>query len=72
VTASTRPRPRVDLSAGGLLDADDVAALLKLKRSAVHELSRRLHDPIPSVRIGRRRRYHLAAVEEWLARQQEG
>jgi excisionase family DNA binding protein len=58
-----------DLSAGPLLDADAVAATLNLRRSAVFELARRLRDPLPSVRVGRARRFETAAVESWLERQ---
>jgi excisionase family DNA binding protein len=69
MTATLDPLKPVDLSGGGLLDADDVAHLLKVKRGRVYELARRLNDPLPSVRIGRARRFELAAIEEWLGRQ---
>jgi hypothetical protein len=35
---------------------EEVAALLAVKPSTVYELSRRQQDPLPSVRIGLRRR----------------
>ena len=69
MTATTDPPRRVNLSAGGLLDADELAELLKVKRGRVYELARRLHDPLPSVRLGRSRRFELGAIEEWLGRQ---
>jgi predicted DNA-binding transcriptional regulator AlpA len=56
------PLQRVDLSAGALLDADDVAALLSVKRSTVFELSRRRHDPLPRIKVGRAVRFSLPAV----------
>ncbi len=57
---------RVDLSQP-LLNADDVAALLAVPRSSVYEYARRLHDPLPSVAIGRHRRFIREDIEAWLA-----
>jgi len=51
---------------GPLWTADDVAALLAVPRSSVYEYARRLHDPLPSLRIGRHVRFDRAAVERWL------
>jgi excisionase family DNA binding protein len=59
-----------DLRAGPLLTAGDVGEMLKLKQSSVQELARRQSDPLPSLHVGGRRRYELARVEEWLARQE--
>jgi excisionase family DNA binding protein len=58
---------RVDLSQP-LLNADDVAALLCVPRSSVYEYARRLHDPLPSVSIGRHRRFIREDIEAWLER----
>ena len=55
-----------------LLTAEEVAALLAVPRSSVYEYARRLHDPLPSVPIGRHRRFYRAAVEAWLGRQATG
>lgn len=52
-----------------LLTADDVAHALSLKRSTVFELSRREGDPLPSVKLGRAKRFVRGQVEEWLGRQ---
>ena len=52
-----------------LLTADEVAALLAVPRSSVYEYARRLHDPLPSLRIGRHCRFDRASVERWLAAQ---
>ncbi len=52
-----------------LLVADDVAGLLNIKRSTVYELSRREQDPLPSVKIGRAKRFSRKQVEHWLGRQ---
>jgi excisionase family DNA binding protein len=60
---------RVDLSAGALLDADDVASLLGIRRSTVYELSRRRYDPLPRIKLGKAVRFHRQSVEEWLGRQ---
>jgi len=57
---------RVDLSQT-LLNADDVAALLAVPRSSVYEYARRQRDPLPSVAIGRHRRFIREDIEAWLA-----
>jgi excisionase family DNA binding protein len=62
---------RVSLD-GPLLTAEDVAALLAVPRSSVYEYARRLHDPLPSLRIGRHCRFDRASVERWLATQRAG
>jgi excisionase family DNA binding protein len=51
-----------------LLTADDVPALLAVPGSSVYEYARRLHDPLPSIPVGRHRRFHRSAIEAWLAR----
>ena len=52
-----------------LLTANEVAVLLAVPRSSVYEYARRLHDPLPSVLIGRHRRFFRSGLEAWLARQ---
>jgi excisionase family DNA binding protein len=52
-----------------LLTAKDVAQLLAVPASSVYEYARRLHDPLPSVQIGRHRRFYRRGVEAWLSRQ---
>jgi len=52
-----------------MLKAEEVAELLSVKPSTVFELSRRRGDPIPSVSIGRAKRFDRGAVAEWVARQ---
>jgi excisionase family DNA binding protein len=47
-----------------LLTADQVADLLGVPRSWVYEQSRR--GTIPTVTLGRYRRYRSEAIEEWL------
>jgi len=68
-TTSSPPRRPVDLSEHPLVDADDIAAVLCVKRKRVYELARRHHDPLPSVRIGGAVRFVVAQVEEWVAAQ---
>jgi excisionase family DNA binding protein len=51
-----------------LLTAAEVAQLLRVPRSTVYEYARRRDEPLPSVAIGRHRRYYRGDVEEWLAR----
>jgi excisionase family DNA binding protein len=63
--AAAAERPRVDLSTR-LLTKEEVAELLCVKPSTVADLARRKGDPLPSVKVGRSRRYVLAEVEAWL------
>jgi excisionase family DNA binding protein len=57
---------RVDL-AQPLLTAADLASLLGIPRSSVYDYARRKIDPLPSVGIGRHRRFIRGDVEAWLA-----
>ena len=52
-----------------LLRAEQVAELLAVRPSTVFELSRRRNDPLPSVRIGRSKRFSHAAVAAWVEAQ---
>ncbi len=52
-----------------LMRAQDVAELLAVRPSTVFELSRRRLDPLPSVKIGRSKRFDRVAVSAWVARQ---
>jgi excisionase family DNA binding protein len=52
-----------------LLRASDVAALLGVPRSSIYQYARRHHDPLPSLAIGRHRRFYRSAIESWLAGQ---
>jgi excisionase family DNA binding protein len=56
------PRPR---SGGPLLTAEQVGEMLGVPRSWVWEQSRK--GTIPTVRLGRYRRYRREALEEWVA-----
>ena len=49
-----------------LMTADDVAAMLGVSRAWVYEQSRR--GLIPTVTLGRYRRYRREAIEEWVLR----
>jgi excisionase family DNA binding protein len=50
-----------------LMTADDVAILLAVPRSSVYEYARRTHTPLPSILVGRHRRFHRGDVEAWLS-----
>ena len=52
-------------AAAALLTAADVAALLGVPKTWVYEQSRL--GRIPTVTLGRYRRYRRAAIEEWIA-----
>jgi excisionase family DNA binding protein len=55
-----------------LLTADDVAELLSIPRSSVYEYTRRQRNPLPSIPIGRHRRFHRSAIETRLTAGQRG
>ncbi|QEC47300.1 helix-turn-helix domain-containing protein [Baekduia soli] len=50
-----------------LLTADQVADLLAVPRSSVYEYARRAHNPLPSIGVGRHRRFYRSDVGTWLA-----
>jgi len=52
-----------------LLTAAQVAQLLGVPQSSVYDYARRLHDPLPSVQIGRHRRFVLPDLEAWIGDQ---
>jgi excisionase family DNA binding protein len=52
-----------------LLTAGDVAELLRVPRSSVYEYARRRHRPLPSVAIGRHRRFVRSDLDAWLLEQ---
>jgi excisionase family DNA binding protein len=52
-----------------LLTAEEVATLLAVPRSSVYEYARRRVDPLPSLLIGRHRRFDRRTVESWLGAQ---
>lgn len=54
-----------------LLTANDVAALLAVPRSSVYEYARRQHTPLPSIGIGRHRRFYRSDLEAWLTHQRD-
>jgi excisionase family DNA binding protein len=49
-----------------LMTADEVAALLRVPRSSIYEYARRRRAPLPSVGIGRHRRFVREDLERWL------
>jgi excisionase family DNA binding protein len=49
-----------------LLTAEQVADLLAIPRSSVYEYARRRNEPMPSIRVGRHRRFHRTDIERWL------
>jgi excisionase family DNA binding protein len=58
--APVRPQP-----AGSLLTAGEVGEMLGVPRSWVYEQSRK--GRIPTVTLGRYRRYRAEAIERWVA-----
>jgi excisionase family DNA binding protein len=55
-----------------LLTAVQVAELLAVPVSSVYDYARRLRDPLPSIHIGRHRRFERDTVADWLSRQLRG
>ena len=49
-----------------LMTAADVAELLGFTRSSVYDYARRENEPLPSLQIGRHRRFQQEDVEAWL------
>jgi excisionase family DNA binding protein len=49
-----------------LMRAEEVADLLSVPISTIYELSRRRRDPLPSVRIGRSKRFDRRAIARWV------
>lgn len=60
--------PPVSLSEP-LMTAAEVAVLLGVPRSSIYEYARRLHDPLPTIEIGRHRRFLRSDLEQWLTAQ---
>jgi excisionase family DNA binding protein len=52
-----------------LLTAGEVAELLAVPRASVYEYARRLGDPLPSIRVGRHRRFYRSDIAAWLTQQ---
>jgi excisionase family DNA binding protein len=52
-----------------LLTAGEVAELLAVPRTSVYEYARRLGDPLPSIRVGRHRRFYRSDIAAWLTQQ---
>ncbi len=52
-----------------LLTAAQVAELLVVPVSSVYEYARRFRDPLPSIAIGRHRRFDRGDLAAWLMRQ---
>lgn len=52
-----------------LLTAEQVGKLLAVSRDSMFDLARRQHDPMPSRKIGRSRRFVRAEVDAWSGRQ---
>jgi excisionase family DNA binding protein len=61
---------RSDGLSGALLTAGQVAKLLGVPTSWVYEQSRR--GRIPTVTLGRYRRYRLEAIEDWIRNREAG
>ena len=49
----------------GILEAHEVAALLKIRHSTVLDLSRR--GALPAFKVGKHWRYRLCDLEQWMA-----
>lgn len=52
-----------------LMTADAVAELLAVPRSSVYEYARRQHNPLPSLSVGRHRRFLRSEVAAWVMTQ---
>lgn len=68
-SGSRRPSEEIDGLPGGLLTAEQVAQLLGVPRTWVYEQSR--CGRIPTVTLGRYRRYRREAIEAWVRELEE-
>lgn len=59
------PRTAADHQLEPLLTAEEVAAILKVRKSRVYELVR--SGALPAVHIGRQVRFRRSDLERWLA-----
>lgn len=50
----------------GMLDAVQVMTMLKISKTTLYGLMRRGKDPIPSVRIGKSRRFPVDKLRWWM------
>jgi excisionase family DNA binding protein len=64
----TTNRSTSNPTSGGLMTAQDVADMLTIPISWVYRASR--EDEIPTVKIGRYRRFRREAVEAWIVEQE--
>jgi excisionase family DNA binding protein len=56
-----------------LLNMDEAAALLKLTRQQLYELTRnrsrcRTSVPIPVIKVGKRRMFRASSLNEWISK----
>jgi excisionase family DNA binding protein len=68
--ANTERNGRDGLERGRLLTAGEVAEVLGVPTSWVYERSRR--GRIPTVTLGRYRRYRAQAIDAWLREREQG
>ena len=54
-----------------LLTAQQVAVLLQIPVSTIYEYARRKHNPLPSIPVGRHRRFRREDLDRWLDDQRE-
>ncbi len=47
-----------------VMSIDELAAYLKIPRSTLYKLAR--HRSLPGQKVGRRWRFHKAAIDDWL------
>lgn len=50
------------------LNSHQVISLLKVSRTTLHNLIMRVRNPIPSVKIGKTRRFPLDKLRVWMER----
>ena len=53
----------------GVMTVEELAEYLRIPKSSVYKLAQ--EDRIPCKKVGRHWRFHLGAIERWLAREGE-
>lgn len=56
----------VSLAQSRMLSLDEVMKFLKISKSSLYRLMRRSKHPIPTVKLGKHRRYPLDKVRSWI------
>ena len=63
---ASKPSEPPNFGGDQFLEVEEVMALLKISRTTLYQLMRRKLNPLPSVQIGKCRRFALEKVRGWV------